>query len=360
MVHLKLSKIYQRYQKDLILKDFNLEVREGELMVLLGESGCGKSTILKIIAGIIKPEKGSVYFDDIDYTHSEPRARRVGYVPQAQVLFPHMKVIDNIEFGLKAQKISKDHRKELLDHTIELTHIEKLLDRFPHQISGGQKQRVALARAIIVQPNILLLDEPLSSIDATNRENLALTIRRIQRETKITTIYVTHNQEEARIIADKVAIIYGGKVRQIGEINYIDANPKNFQVAQIMGLDNVWTVKEVKQVNDQFIAITTSLLNFTIDKNKITKTTLTGIQIPTESVKIVQERKEGKGTIYLTGTVKSTVRINSITRYIVEVHKNKTKPEYLKVDIEKKNSIGNNKVDKKLLLQISKADLVLL
>ncbi len=360
MVHLKLSKIYQRYQKELILKDFNLEVREGELMVLLGESGCGKSTILKIIAGIIKPEKGAVYFGDIDYTHSEPRVRRVGYVPQAQVLFPHMKVIDNIEFGLKAQKIPKPERKELLERTIKLTNVEKLLDRFPHQISGGQKQRVALARAIIVQPNILLLDEPLSSIDATNRENLALTIRRIQRETKITTIYVTHNQEEARIIADKVAIIYGGKVRQIGEINYIDANPKNFQVAQIMGLDNVWPVRDVKQVDDKLIAITTPLLDFTLDKTKITKTTLTGIQIPTESIKIVEEKKEAKRAIYLTGTVKSDLKINNITRYIVEVHKNKTKPEYLKVDLEKKNNIDNNKVDKELLLQLCKANLVLL
>ena len=200
MVSVKIENLSMGYEKKLIIENFDLEIYEGELLVLLGESGCGKTSLLKILAGIIPPEEGKIFFDQEEITDLTPQKRKVGYVPQAQVLFPHMKVKQNISFGLEAHKLPKEEIEERIKWISEITQIQELLERFPSEISGGQKQRVALARALAIKPNLLLLDEPLSSIDASGRESLALTIRRIQKETGITTLYVTHNQEESRLM----------------------------------------------------------------------------------------------------------------------------------------------------------------
>ena len=217
MTKLELKEISMKYERKYILENLILDVNHGELLVLLGESGCGKTTLLKIIAGIIEPEKGEILMDGENITHLAPQKRKIGYVPQAQVLFPHMKIKENISFGLEAHKFDKQEIENKIKWVAELTQIEELLDRYPSEISGGQKQRVALGRAMAIEPNLLLLDEPLSSIDASGRESLALTIRRIQKETETTTLYVTHNQEEARLISDRVALMYDGKIQQIGE-----------------------------------------------------------------------------------------------------------------------------------------------
>ncbi|MHA1476206.1 MAG: ABC transporter ATP-binding protein, partial [Promethearchaeota archaeon] len=231
MTYLKLQNIHMKYQNEYIINDLNLNVQRGELLILLGSSGCGKTSLLKIIAGLIHPEKGEIIIEDQDITEFSPQRREIGYVPQSQVLFPHLNIKENIAFGLRARnkENSKDAFEQKIQDVAKLAQIEDLLERFPSEISGGQKQRVALARAIVIKPKLLLLDEPLSSIDASSRESLALMIKRIQRETKTTTIYVTHNQQEARLIADRVAIMYNGIIQQSGTMINIDNNPKNFQ-----------------------------------------------------------------------------------------------------------------------------------
>ncbi|MHA1612331.1 MAG: ABC transporter ATP-binding protein, partial [Promethearchaeota archaeon] len=215
MAFLEISSLRLKYQNEYILDRFNLTVQKGELLVLLGESGCGKTSLLKILLGILQPDDGIIKLEGIPILNLPPQNRKMGYVPQAQVLFHHMTVKENVNFGLEVHK-EIPNPQDLYSKAIRLTQLSTLEDRYPSELSGGQQQRVALARAIAIQPQILLLDEPLSSIDASNREELALTIRRIQQETNTTILYVTHNHEEARLIADRIAVIFDGKIQQLG------------------------------------------------------------------------------------------------------------------------------------------------
>ena len=284
MVSVKIENLSMGYEKKLIIENFDLEIYEGELLVLLGESGCGKTSLLKILAGIIPPEEGKIFFDQEEITDLTPQKRKVGYVPQAQVLFPHMKVKQNISFGLEAHKLPKEEIEERIKWISEITQIQELLERLPSEISGGQKQRVALARALAIKPNLLLLDEPLSSIDASGRESLALTIRRIQKETGITTLYVTHNQEESRLISDRVAVMYDGNIQQIGSVIEVDNNPINYLIAKIMGSSNIWSADHIDSKEGKttvFTSIGVFKLPYSIDKK------ITGIRIPPSSFKIV-------------------------------------------------------------------------
>ncbi|MHA1303402.1 MAG: ABC transporter ATP-binding protein [Candidatus Heimdallarchaeaceae archaeon] len=357
MANLRITDLSMRYERKYILDDLNLEVESGELLVILGKSGCGKTSLLKIIAGILNHEKGQILVDTENITHLPPQKRNIGYVPQAQVLFPHMKVRDNIIFGLKAQKLSKDEIRKRLSWIANLTQIEDLLDRYPNEISGGQKQRVALARAMAIKPRILLLDEPLSSIDATGRESLALTIRRIQKETETTTLYVTHNQEEARLIGDRVAVMYDGRIQQIGKITYVDVNPLNFLIAKIMGSINVWPVL-FKQEKDNETILVTSIGEIKIKAN--IKHKVTGIKIPPSEVKIVQEEQRPNHDLFqIKGYVKSIIqRGNDLFRVVLEV-KNET-VEYIKADIAGENLIKELETNQLVYLEIDPKNVVLI
>lgn len=333
-MYLEVKNIRLRYKKRYILDYLDLEVNKGELLIILGESGCGKTTLLKIIAGILQPEEGKIIIDGEDITNLPAQYRNVGYVPQAQVLFPHMKVRDNIDFGLKAHKLPKQEREETLKWVAELTQIEDLLDRYPSEISGGQKQRVALARAMAVKPRLLLLDEPLSSIDATAREALALTIRRIQKETGTTTLYVTHNQEEARLIADRVAIMYDGKIQQIGKIVEVDTKPKNYLIAKIMGTPNVWPVIYYTQQEGK-TTLSTPLGDFSLDVQHRSK--ITGIQIPPGTIRLSQKvTQNDRNHIILRGFIKSLIQ-RDIGKYRAVIELPEKTVEYIKVDILEKD-----------------------
>ena len=188
MITLEIKSIAIKYEKAYILENFSLTVSKGEILVLLGESGCGKSTLLKMIAGILRPEIGQILLDSIIINNLSPQSREIGYVPQAQVLFPHLTVRQNIEFGMKAQKYSRTLMKEKLEDIVNLTQLSDLLDRYPSELSGGQQQRVAIARTMVINPKILLMDEPLSSIDSFAREKLALMIRQINKTLNTTVL----------------------------------------------------------------------------------------------------------------------------------------------------------------------------
>ena len=215
--------------------DLNLEIESGGLHALLGPSGCGKTTTMKMIAGLLKPTSGKIAFDGVDQTPIPPEKRGAVMVFQNYLLFPYMSVGENVGFGLKMRGVDKATIKQKVAEMLELVQLPGVEDRRPKQLSGGQQQRIALARALIVQPNVLLLDEPLSNLDAHLRDEMRELIRGIQRDTKVTMVFVTHDQEEAVILADKIALIFDGVLRQNDTPDKFYEQPKTERIARFFG-----------------------------------------------------------------------------------------------------------------------------
>lgn len=230
----------KRTEKEVVAVDrFNFEIPDGKLVGLLGPSGCGKSTTLNLICGLLKPTDGRIFFGEEDVTSLPPENRGVGLVFQNYALYPHLTVKDNILFPLEnlkgANKLTKPQRMERALEAAKLVQIEELMDRKPSELSGGQQQRVAIARALVKMPKVLLLDEPLSNLDARLRLQTREEIRRIQKETKITTVFVTHDQEEAMSISDMIVVMDKGVIQQIGAPQEVYDRPENLFVARFLG-----------------------------------------------------------------------------------------------------------------------------
>jgi putative spermidine/putrescine transport system ATP-binding protein len=222
-----------------VVQDFNLEVGRGEFVSFLGPSGCGKTTVLRMVAGFEEPSAGSIVVGGKDITRLKPNQRNVGMVFQAYALFPNLTVAQNIAFGLKVAGAPKAEIDKRVAEMLEIIKLPQFGDRYPYQLSGGQQQRVALARALAPKPKLLLLDEPLSALDAKVRVSLRDEIRSIQRELGITTIFVTHDQEEALSISDRIVVMYGGKAEQVGTPFEIYNRPSTKFVANFVGTLNV-------------------------------------------------------------------------------------------------------------------------
>lgn len=229
----------KKQEEVIAVNNFDFEIPDGELVGLLGPSGCGKSTTLNLICGLQKPTDGKIYFGEDDVTNLPPENRGVGLVFQNYALYPHLTVQKNIQFPLEnlkgADKLSKEQMQEKVMEAAKLVQIEGLMDRKPSELSGGQQQRVAIARALVKMPRVLLLDEPLSNLDARLRLQTREEIRRIQKETKITTVFVTHDQEEAMSISDMIVVMKFGVVQQIGKPQEVYDNPANLFVANFLG-----------------------------------------------------------------------------------------------------------------------------
>lgn len=232
---IKLQNIRKRFGETVALDDLSLEFCDGKLTTLLGPSGCGKSTLLNLISGILPPTSGSIFFGDRDVTSLSPDKRNIGLVFQNYALYPHMTVGENIAFPLEIKKVSKKERLERAEEFAKLLRIEDYFTRKPSQLSGGQQQRVAIARALAKEPEILLLDEPLSNLDARLRLEMREEIRRLQLETGITTIFVTHDQEEALSISDRILLLKKGRVQQYGLPQELYDEPCNPFVADFLG-----------------------------------------------------------------------------------------------------------------------------
>ena len=236
MVEVRLERVSKIFDgKVVAVKDVDLVIESGEFMVLLGPSGSGKSTILYMIAGIYKPTRGRILFDGKDVTDKPPMERNVGLVFQNYALYPHMKVYDNIAFPLRIRRVPEREIRERVRRVSEMLRISHLLDRYPWQLSGGQQQRVAIARALVKEPQVLLLDEPLSNLDALLRIHVRSELKRLQKKLGITTIHVTHDQSEAMAIADRVALINEGRVQQVGKPEEVYGEPVNTFVASFLG-----------------------------------------------------------------------------------------------------------------------------
>jgi len=235
MVSVRLENLTKCFGRVIAVNNLNLEIKDGEFVALLGPSGCGKTTTLLMIAGIYKPTKGYIYFDDVIVNDLPPKDRNIGMVFQSYALYPHMRVFDNIAFPLKLQKLPKEEIKKRVLETAKLLRIEDLLNRKPAQLSGGQQQRVALARALAKQPNLFLMDEPLSNLDAKLRVIMRAELKRLQKSLGITTIYVTHDQVEAMTMADRIAVLNKGELQQYSTAEELYSKPSNLFVAGFIG-----------------------------------------------------------------------------------------------------------------------------
>lgn len=238
-VNIKIKNAVKRYGDNTIINGLSVNIREGEFFTLLGPSGCGKTTLLRMIAGFNSIEGGDFYFGDVRVNDMDPAKRNIGMVFQNYAIFPNMTVKDNVAFGLKNRKVSKAERETEVDKFLKLMQIDEYKDRMPERLSGGQQQRVALARALVIKPDVLLMDEPLSNLDAKLRVEMRSAIKEIQNSIGITTVYVTHDQEEAMAVSDRIAVMDGGAIQHIGRPKDLYQRPANLFVATFIGHTNV-------------------------------------------------------------------------------------------------------------------------
>jgi iron(III) transport system ATP-binding protein len=243
----------KKYGDNVIIPDLNLDIHEGEFFTLLGPSGCGKTTLLRMIAGFNSIEGGDFYFGEKRINDLDPAKRNIGMVFQNYAIFPHYTVRKNVEFGLRNKKFPKDKIKDQSEKFMKLMQIDQYADRMPERLSGGQQQRVALARALCIEPDVLLMDEPLSNLDAKLRVEMRTVIKNIQHNVGITTVYVTHDQEEAMAVSDRIAVMNAGVIQHIGTPKSIYQRPANLFVATFIGRSNVIKGKLVVENGKTFL-----------------------------------------------------------------------------------------------------------
>ena len=313
MAHLELSHVNKSFSGTNAVVDFNLAVGPGEFISFLGPSGCGKTTTLRMIAGFELPSSGKITVDDNDLTYLPPNKRNVGMVFQSYALFPNMTVLQNIGYGLKVAGRPKEEIKQRVDEMLGLIHLEAFAGRYPGQLSGGQQQRVALARALAIHPQLLLLDEPLSALDAKIRLELRNEIRRIQQQLGITTIYVTHDQEEALSLSDRIVVMSQGKVEQVGTPAEIYNFPQTEFVAQFVGQINLLPI-DIVDLGQGLVKVGQQMVRTarTLDHTN-------GHQIRLAIRPEELNSGYAEGANHLTGKVAAITYLGSIVRLRVEV-----------------------------------------
>ncbi len=302
MAYITFKNINKSFGSLHVLKGINLEVEKGELLTLLGPSGCGKSTLLRCLAGLEEVQEGQIFLEDRDITNLDARLRQIGMVFQQYSLFPNMTVEQNLAFGLKIQKLSKEQMKEEITKALRMIGMEDKVNAYPSQLSGGQQQRVALARAIVTKPKVLLLDEPLSAIDAKLRKSLQIEIRRIQKELNITTIFVTHDQDEAMIMSDRICLLNQGEIEQLGKPIDIYTEPKTKFAAGFIGNYNVLSPAEFSWLTGVKIAEEDS------------------VAIRPETISLSKEKQNKLNSYEWEGTVLESRSRGNVLRYTIDVN----------------------------------------
>ena len=253
MGYIHFEDIHKDFGQNKVLKGITLDIEKGHLVTLLGPSGCGKSTLLRCLAGLEEVTSGTISLDGKDITHVNPRDRGIGMVFQQYSLFPNMSVAQNVAFGLNMKKVPKDTVTRKVGEMLTIVGLDDKADQYPSQLSGGQQQRVALARAIVTEPKVLLLDEPLSAIDAKLRRNLQVEIRRIQQDFGMTTIFVTHDQDEAMVMSDVIHLFYQGNIEQSGSPTDMYTQPVSKFAASFIGNYNILTAAEFQKASGEAV-----------------------------------------------------------------------------------------------------------
>ncbi|MGO1042741.1 ABC transporter ATP-binding protein [Clostridioides difficile] len=293
MSSVKLINLCKSFNKIKILNNMNLDIKEGEIVSLLGPSGCGKSTTLKLIAGILHPDCGDILLNNESVLDIPIGKRDTVIVFQDYLLFPHMTLYENIEFGLKMKKINKNIRKSKVSELINLVKLKGYENKYPNELSGGQQQRVAIARSLAINPKVLLLDEPFSNLDINLRNEMREFVLGLQKHLKITTILVTHDKEEALMMSDRIAVMLNGEVKQFGTPDNLYENPKSKEVANIFGEKNylIGNIRNGEFVND--------IISIKLDKYKNMNIDNIELMIPKESIilKTINNGVGREGTI---------------------------------------------------------------
>jgi len=300
MSYIRFENINKSFGSNHVLKDINLEVEKGQLVTLLGPSGCGKSTLLRCLAGLEQVTDGHIYLDGQEITDIVPRKRGIGMVFQQYSLFPNKNVRDNVAYGLKLKKMPKAQIQQKVEEMLDIVGLSDKIDQYPSSLSGGQQQRVALARAMVTAPKVLLLDEPLSAIDALLRKNLQIEIRRIQQQLGITTIFVTHDQDEAMVMSDMIHLFHDGRIEQSGTPEQIYTSPATKFAATFIGNYNLLKTE---------------------DFNRIFRADLPGndVAVRPEIVQLSKDAVEEKsGELMAEGIIVNHIPHGSLTRYQVD------------------------------------------
>lgn len=321
MDFLELEGVTKRFGKVLAVDDASLGVKKGEFLTLLGPSGCGKTTTLRIIVGFENPDEGSVYIKGKKVNDIPPYMRNTGMVFQNYALFPHMTVYENVAFGLKMRKLKKEDIKKRVKKALELVRLPGYEKRYPKQMSGGEQQRIALARALVIEPDVLLLDEPLSNLDLKLRQQMRLEIKQIQQRVGITSIYVTHDQGEALIMSDRVAVMNQGKIMQVGTPSTIYEHPENMFVADFIGEANFFEGK-ISEINGHEVTVLTNdglflCVECTDKEENFKPNSKVSVCMRPERIDITKTRISGKNVFR--GEVENVVYIGSNVRYHIRL-----------------------------------------
>lgn len=312
-----ITKIFRSQQDEEVVAvdNFDFEVQDGEMITLLGPSGCGKTTILRIVAGFEEPNEGKVLFNGENVIDIPPNERSATMVFQNYGLFPHMNVKENVTYGLRFEDIGQSETENTYNQIMDMVGLSGYEDRSPGELSGGQQQRVALARSLIVEPNLLLFDEPLSNLDKKLRETMREEIRKLQRKLEVTSIYVTHDQVEAMSLSDRIVVINAGEEQQIGTPEEIYYRPKSMFVAGFIGEGNFWPV-ELVELSEQYIKVNVFDEVLKIDRNNqfLDHADTANLVLRPESLQI---KEKGEG--FLAATVAKKTFLGSYYEYILEL-----------------------------------------
>lgn len=351
---IELSHCTKRYGQQTILDDVSLQVRNGEFITVLGPSGCGKTTTLRLIGGFATPDSGEVSIRGRSVTHLPPYKRNIGVVFQNYALWPHMTVAEILGFGLKIKKLPREEIAKRVERALEMVQLTGLMDRYPRELSGGQQQRVAMARALAIDPEVIILDEPLSNLDRRLREELRVELKRLQRALNVTMLFVTHDQEEALSMSDRVVVMHAGRIQQVADPRTVYERPANRFVAGFLGSANFMPGEVIEDVQPGRADVRLeggAVVNALVPSQRKSGDKVTVVVRPEWMV--LERKQDGPARDGLDGTVAELIYEGSTTRYGIDLTHSGGAPSL--VFLEERSSGDGARIGDKVRIHVSSA-----